>query len=174
LIPPLPSLTLDGGAGPVDADGNELASVLEMGVPESDGHGGQVMPAPAPAAESGIVTGEEAGTQAAVESEGPEGKGGVESGSAEVEETAPAVDGHGLFSSASPTRPEAEVLPAQAIKQDPLGMEQGTKKRNRGWELLPEIARLAKEMVKNGEEKVAVAQGAYNSVGPPAIPTFIS
>ena len=42
----------------------------------------------------------------------------------------------------------------------------GTKKENRGWTLLPEIARLAKEMVKNGEEKVAVAQGAYNSVSP--------
>lgn len=79
---------------------------------------------------------------------------------AQVEEAVRATDELGLFSSASPTRPEAE-----AIKQDSLEMEQGEKKRNRGWELLPEIARLAKEMVKNGEEKVAVAQGAYNSVG---------
>jgi hypothetical protein len=30
--------------------------------------------------------------------------------------------------------------------------------------LLPEIGKLAKEMVRNGEEKVAVAVGAYNSV----------
>jgi len=118
-----------------------------MGVPESDGHGGHVIPAPPPA--------EVVEDFPAKESE-LEGEAEV----AQVEEAVRATDDLGLFSSASPNRPEAE-----AIKQDSLDMDQGEKKRNRGWELLPEIARLAKEMVKNGEEKVAVAQGAYNSVG---------
>ena len=118
-----------------------------MGVPESDGHGGQVMPAPPPAQ----VVEDIPATESEIEGEAEV---------AQVEEPVRALDDLGLFSSASPTRPEAE-----AIKQDSLEMEQSEKKRNRGWELLPEIARLAKEMVKNGEEKVAVAQGAYNSVG---------
>ena len=34
-------------------------------------------------------------------------------------------------------------------------------------DLLPEIGRLAREIVRTGEEKVAVAVGAYNSVRPP-------
>ncbi len=37
---------------------------------------------------------------------------------------------------------------------------------NRSHHLLPEIGRLAREIVRNGEEKVAVAVGAYNSVSP--------
>jgi hypothetical protein len=152
MIPPVPSLTLDGGAGPVDESGHEPASVMDMGVPESDGQGGQVMPAPEPETEVGDV-----------DMNG-------ESEEVEVAQTVSAGEGRLAFPAVSPSRPEADVLPPQAIKEDPKEVvaEAIAKKENRGWTLLPEIARLAKEMVKNGEEKVAVAQGAYNSVGPPS------
>ena len=138
---------LDGGAGPVDANGHEPESVLDMGIPESDGEGGQVMPAPVPQAEVADID--------------TEGRGTNEE--AEVDQEAAAEEGRRAFPLVSPTQPEADVLPPQAIKEDPQPVTE-TKKDNRGWALLPEIARLAKEMVKNGEEKVAVAQGAYNSV----------
>jgi len=39
-----------------------------------------------------------------------------------------------------------------------------TPRGSRQHDLLPEIGRLAREIVRNGEEKVAVAVGAYNSV----------
>jgi hypothetical protein len=97
----------------------------------------------------------------------------VEGESIGVEEAIEPDSGRLPFPPVSPTRPEADVLPPQAIKQDPLEKDSadvGKKKKTRGWELLPEIARLAKEMVKNGEEKVAVAQGAYNSASRHPLP----
>ena len=146
-IPPLPSLTLDGGAGPVDVNGNELASVMDIGVPESDGQGGEVMPAPDP--EEAVADIEMSTEEKAIE----------------AEQTTLAGEGRPPSPTRSPTRPETNVPPEDtndntqevAEKKEPA-------KDNNGWKLLPEIARLAREMVKNGEEKVAVAQGAYNSV----------
>ena len=147
-IPPLPSLTLDGGAGPVDMNGNELTSVMEIGVPESDGQGGEVMPAPEPEAVVDIEMSAEGQTV------------GAEQSIAEEEGRSP-------FPARSPIQPEADVSPGTTghSTQD-VANKMETKKDNCGWKLLPEIARLAREMVKNGEEKVAVAQGAYNSVSP--------
>jgi hypothetical protein len=84
----------------------------------------------------------------------------------EVEQVIAEDQGRRPFPSVSPAAPEAEVLPPQALRQDkPESSRVGARGRgSRKWELLPEIARLARDMVKNGEEKVAVAQGAYNSV----------
>jgi hypothetical protein len=130
-------------------NGNELASVMEIGVPVSDGHGGEVMPAPEPEAEVGDIEMSAEGETA-----------GAEQNTAEEEGRLP-------FPARSPTRPEADV-PLEHTNHDipEVAEMMETKKDNCGWKLLPEIARLAKEMVKNGEEKVAVAQGAYNSVSP--------
>lgn len=128
-------------------NGNELASVMDIGVPESDGQGGEVMPAPEP--EAAVL---------AIEMS-------AEEKIAEPEQTTLADEGRPSSPTRSPTRPETNVPPEDtndstqevAEKKEPA-------KDNTGWKLLPEIARLAREMVKNGEEKVAVAQGAYNSV----------
>jgi hypothetical protein len=151
LIPPLPSLTLDGGAGPVDVDGNELVSVMEIDVPESDGQGGEVMPAPKPYAGVGDI-------EMSTEGENV----GAEQSTAEEEGRLP-------FPDRSPSRPEADVSEATNHNCQEIAEKVEMKKDNCGWKLLPEIARLAREMVKNGEEKVAVAQGAYNSVSHPSI-----
>lgn len=81
----------------------------------------------------------------------------------EIIEVEQVIGARRAFPSFSPNHPEADLLPPQSIHQAstptpqlPIGQD--------AWKLLPEIARLAREMVKNGEEKVAVAQGAYNSV----------
>jgi hypothetical protein len=171
-VPPLPSLTLDGGAGPVTADGEQLDSVMEIGIPQSDGEGGQVMPPPevevsvaqdlVEAKASGPATsingGEDAGT-GTMDVDAEEDIGEVE------EAIQPADEGRRAFPAVSPSKPEADVLPPQAIRHDSQTSMAGSK--NKGSALLPEIARLAREMVKNGEEKVAVAIGAYNSVCQP-------
>lgn len=54
-----------------------------------------------------------------------------------------------------PNRPSDPLQPAPSVEQERMAAAAA---------LLPEIARLAKEIVRNGEEKVAVAMGAYNSV----------
>lgn len=62
---------------------------------------------------------------------------------------------------------EAEVCTREAgpIAIRAAGREQEQEPRLRPSRFLPEIGRLAREIVRNCEEKVAVAQGAYNSVG---------
>jgi len=145
---------LDGGAGPVDVNGKELSSVMEIGIPVSDGHGGEIMPAAEP--EVGTTDIEMSAEEETVE---------AEQSTAEEEGCLP-------FPARSPTRPEADVPPETTNYDIPEVAEKMEKKDNCGWKLLPEIARLAREMVKNGEEKVAVAQGAYNSVSHPTYPSI--
>lgn len=109
---------------------------------------------------NGIADGE---TQATGEAEA---EAEAENEIIEVEQVIEEDQGRRPFPSISPTAPEADVLPPQALRLDePESSSVGARyKASRKWELLPEIARLARDMVKNGEEKVAVAQGAYNSV----------
>jgi len=128
-------------------NGNELASVMEIGIPASDGQGGEVMPAPEPEVEVDIEMSAE--------------------GEVEAEQTTTTEEGRLAFPARSPNLPDTNALP-ESIEDRTQGVAEKTelKKDNCGWKLLPEIARLAREMVKNGEEKVAVAQGAYNSVSP--------
>ena len=134
-------------------NGNELASVMEIGVPESDGQGGEVMPAPEP---------EEAVADIEVS---------AEEKTTEAEQTTLAEEGRPSSPTRSPTRPETNVPPEDTNHStQEITEKKELSKDNDGWKLLPEIARLAREMVKNGEEKVAVAQGAYNSVSHPTYP----
>ena len=64
---------------------------------------------------------------------------------------------------------EAEVCTRETgpgtIRAEAMEQEQEQEPRLRPSRFLPEIGRLAREIVRNCEEKVAVAQGAYNSVG---------
>lgn len=134
----------------MDVNGDETTPALDSGVPEMDGQGYEVIPAPE-------LEAERADIEMVTEEKTVGEEQGIQADEARL-----------AFPPKSPTLPEADVDP-QPIKEDTQEVEEKTetKKENRGWALLPEISRLAKEMVKNGEEKVAVAQGAYNSVRPP-------
>lgn len=143
-----------------------IDSILDLTTPIPDGQGGQIVP-PLPVDETVMATktdktsNEPALGDTCVEVEaGPVTDADAEGEIIGIQEP---VEPRLKFPSVSPDRPEADVLPPQAIRQ--TAETSVTPALGQGaWKLLPEIARLAREMVKNGEEKVAVAQGAYNSV----------
>lgn len=144
LIPPLPSLSLDGSTPPVGNNEQVTPPSLVTGEPLSNGQEASV-PAPEPA--------EAADTVIAVEQSVAESERGPPADSVPLQD---------------PAQQEADDPSLQLATEDQLvATSTVTKKENRGWPLLSDISRLAKEMVKNGEEKVAVAQGAYNSVSSP-------
>jgi hypothetical protein len=145
---------------------------MEIGIPQSDGEGGQVMPPPEVevSLEKDLVEAKASDPATSIDGGEDVGTGTMdvdaEEDIGEVEEAIqPADEGRRAFPAVSPSKPEADVLPPQAIRHDSQKSMAETK--SKGSALLPEIARLAREMVKNGEEKVAVAIGAYNSVSPP-------
>ncbi|KAK4685121.1 hypothetical protein P7C73_g5037, partial [Tremellales sp. Uapishka_1] len=91
------------------------------------------------------------------------------------DETAPLPDGEGGLVLPPPTtdlpseprndfppRSPSTSFPGNAIASS--SRLASAKPIARPGDLLPEIARLARELVRNGEEKVAVAVGAYNSI----------
>lgn len=162
--PPLPSLTIhqypDASAGDSTETG---ASEADLSTPVPDGQGGKVVPPPlADETEHGDAAPTTTTTTAtaAEESEKPV----AEDADPDVYGTEAVVEARRKFPSVSPDRPGVENLPPQAIRQTTADQSEKPGPRKEAWKLLPEIARLAREMVKNGEEKVAVAQGAYNSV----------
>lgn len=165
-----------------DAHGNETArainSIADLPTPIPDGQGGQVAPTP-PADEieggnapppASSTTDDPTAVQQAEEEKHTNGEEAAMDVDGQAMELGEQVEARRAFPSVSPDRPEADVLPPQAIRQTPsksTPLETGKGGLGKAaWKLLPEIARLAREMVKNGEEKVAVAQGAYNSVSP--------
>jgi hypothetical protein len=181
----MPSLSLNGDSSVRGATETRepLSIVDDAAIPI--GQGGQTMSAPDTAATPITGAGQRAEDESIVAQDPvPEPNGsplGMEEAYAimdaeaeedigEVEQVIEEDQGRRPFPLVSPSRPEAAFLPPQAIRQDEP--ESSTARRNkdkvsRGWALLPEIAKLAKDMVKNAEEKVAVAQGAYNSVSFP-------
>lgn len=180
--PPLPLLTLGDTAESGREDAITSAPTqagADLPTPVPDGAGGQVVP-PFPeqadnqqpkgnaADETTTQDGDVAAEQSAVDADPRiDGGGDVEAdivAEGEIVEVEQVIEGRKAFPSVSPDRPEADVLPPQAIHHDSPPPAPSTAKEPEVWRLLPEIARLAREMVKNGEEKVAVAQGAYNSV----------
>jgi hypothetical protein len=63
-----------------------------------------------------------------------------------------------------------ETLPGRAVSAPQALAPSIADKGRKASVVMAEISRLAREIVRNGEEKVAVAAGAYNSVSPPANP----
>ena len=62
--------------------------------------------------------------------------------------------------------PHAETSGHPTQHAEEPAMRRPSSRAARPSDLLPEIGRLAREIVRNGEEKLAVAVGAYNSVCP--------
>lgn len=165
--PPLPSLTLNGDVLDAENPSKPPLSMSDLPTPIPDGAGGQVIPPPEP-----LVTDT---MNMEVDAAIPDPQSGAPTlpliddadadAEGEIVEVEQVVEARRAFPSVSPDRPEADVLPPQAIRHDsPASAQPEAGTGQMAWKLLPRIAKLAKDMVKNGEEKVAVAQGAYNSV----------
>lgn len=157
--PPLPSLTIHEDPAIVTDESTKASeSVVDLSTPIPDGQGGKVVPPP----QADETENDEAapGTKIIAEEDATPV---VENADPDVYGTEAVVEARRKFPSVSPDRPGVENLPPQAIRQT-TSDKPAPSKGKEAWKLLPEIAKLAREMVKNGEEKVAVAQGAYNSV----------
>lgn len=174
-VPPLPSLALDGTKEDNGNDNVPDTPGGDLPTPIPDGAGGQVVPPFAEQVNETTTSDDQtedapgANGNGPIETNGTGGKDAEADADGEIVEVEQVVEARKAFPSVSPDRARADFLPPQAIHHETPEPE-GSVGGNQAWNLLPEIARLAREMVKNGEEKVAVAQGAYNSVSPPSDP----
>ena len=150
-------------------------AAASMGVPRPDGHGGLVLPPEEPTQDD-LPEPRRAfpspGSSSQRQSATPLKPETPHKADPPNEPTIPEdVDGDVQMQSAEALPAEAAPAASSPILRPPpssRSLAVGKKKIN----MLPEIAKLVKEIVRNGEEKLALAVGAYNSVSLYSVCTF--
>lgn len=126
-----------------------------LGVPMPDGHGGLLLPA-----QTGLVEddGPTSNRNHFPSTPGEGTTGGIASDSRDRNGAA----------DANLSTPDQRRVPGQEDNAGPSKLSRVRREQSslasRPFDLLPSIGRLVKDLVRNGEEKVAVAVGAYNAV----------